>query len=88
MLAVRERALGLEHLEVAASTNNLAVLLKLAGSSDEAEALYLRSIRIKQAALGPNHPQVYPPQIRIHAPKPCWLHLLPPPRKDFDRGHS
>lgn len=55
---MREKALGPEHLEVAASLNNLAVLLKIAGADEEAEALYTRSIKIKEQSLGPNHPQV------------------------------
>ena len=56
---MRERSLGPHHMEVAASLNNLAVLLKTVGANEEAEALYTRSIRIKEAVLGPNHPQVH-----------------------------
>ena len=55
---MRERTLGPEHAEVAGSLNNLAVLLKGMGRYEEAQALYAKSIRIKEKALGPAHPQV------------------------------
>ena len=58
VLEMRERTLGPDHLEVAASLNNIAVLLKMMGRYDEAEQLYKRSISIKEKALGPAHPQV------------------------------
>lgn len=58
VLAMREQELGPEHLEVAASLNNLAVLLKTINCNEEAETLFARSIRIKESNLGPNHPQV------------------------------
>jgi hypothetical protein len=60
VLAMRESSLGPHHLEVAASLNNLAVLLKTVGANEEAEALYTRSIQIKETVLGSNHPQVIP----------------------------
>ena len=63
---MRERTLGPEHAEVAGSLNNLAVLLKGMGRYEEAQALYARSIRIKEKALGTAHPQVG-----------CWLGLHP-----------
>ena len=55
---MRERTLGTDHADVAACLNNLAVLLKVVGKRSEAEALYQRSIAIKERALGPTHPQV------------------------------
>lgn len=57
VLEVRERTVGPGHPEVAACLNNLAVLLKGVGKRAEAEALYRRSIAIKEQALGPTHPQ-------------------------------
>ena len=57
VLEMRERTLGPEHAEVAGSLNNLAVLLKGMGRYEEAQALYAKSIRIKEKALGPAHPQ-------------------------------
>ena len=69
VLAMRERELGPDHLEVAASLNNLAVLLKTTGANEEAETLLQRSICIKEAALGPKHPQVL---LRsLHPVVPC-----------------
>ena len=58
---MREKSLGLEHLEVAASLNNLAVLLKLTGALEEAGTLYKRSIKIKESLLGIHHPQAESP---------------------------
>lgn len=58
VLAMRELELGPDHLEVAASLNNLAVLLKTMNCNEEAESLFARSISIKEHTLGPNHPQV------------------------------
>ena len=58
VLDIREKSLHPNHAEVAASLNNLAVLLKTMGNFDEAEQLYHRSIAIKERALGQNHPQV------------------------------
>ena len=56
---MREKSLGPSNMEVAASLNNLAVLLKTVGANEEAEALYTRSISIKEAVLGSSHPQVH-----------------------------
>ena len=58
MLDIREKELGPDHVDVAASLNNIAVLLKTSGQFEEAEEMYNRSIAIKENALGPNHPQV------------------------------
>lgn len=55
---IREKELGPDHVDVAASLNNIAVLLKTSGQFEEAEEMYNRSIAIKENALGPNHPQV------------------------------
>ena len=58
VLDIREKELGPDHVDVAASLNNIAVLLKTSGQFEEAEEMYNRSIAIKENALGPNHPQV------------------------------
>ncbi len=57
-LAIREKALGPEHPDVATSLNNLAVLYKTQGKYAEAEPLYKRALAIKERALGPEHPDV------------------------------
>ena len=58
VLDIREKELGPDHVDVAASLNNIAVLLKTSGQFEEAEEMYTRSIAIKEKALGPKHPQV------------------------------
>ncbi|HCX90689.1 MAG: hypothetical protein COW04_06485 [Deltaproteobacteria bacterium CG12_big_fil_rev_8_21_14_0_65_43_10] len=55
-LAIREKALGLDHLDVAAALNNLALLYKTMGAYDKAEPLYRQSLAIWEKALGPEHP--------------------------------
>ena len=57
-LAIREKALGPEHPDVAYSLNNLAALYELQGRYAEAEPLYKRSLAIREKALGPDHPDV------------------------------
>ncbi len=57
-LAIREKALGLEHPDVAASLNNLAALYGHQGKYAETEPLYKRALAIREKALGPDHPEV------------------------------
>jgi tetratricopeptide (TPR) repeat protein len=57
-VAIREKALGFEHPDVAASLNNLAELYRVQGSYAEAEPLYTRALAIREKALGPAHPDV------------------------------
>ena len=57
-LAIREKALGPEHPDVAASLNNLAELYKALGDYARAEPLYRRSLAIVEKALGPEQPDV------------------------------
>jgi tetratricopeptide (TPR) repeat protein len=57
-LTIREKALGLEHPEVAASLNNLAELYRTQGQYEKAEPLYQRALAIREKALGPDHPNV------------------------------
>jgi tetratricopeptide (TPR) repeat protein len=58
VLAIREKALGPAHPDVANSLNNLAALYEALGDYAKAEPLFLRSLAIKQKALGPEHPDV------------------------------
>jgi CHAT domain-containing protein/tetratricopeptide (TPR) repeat protein len=58
VLAIREKALGPDHPDVARSLNNLAALYDLQGRYADAEPLYRRSLAIQDKALGPNHPDV------------------------------
>jgi tetratricopeptide (TPR) repeat protein len=57
-LAIREKALGPDHLAVAESLNNLAVLSFNQGRYADAEPLYQRSLAIWEKALGHDHPDV------------------------------
>ena len=57
-LAIREKALGPDHPDVAASLNNLATLYIDQGRYAEAEPLLKRALAIREKALGPDHPDV------------------------------
>jgi CHAT domain-containing protein/Tfp pilus assembly protein PilF len=57
-LAIREKALGPDHPDVAASLNNLALLYGEKREYGRAEPLYLRAFAILEKALGPDHPKV------------------------------
>jgi tetratricopeptide (TPR) repeat protein len=58
VLALREKALGPEHPDVAESLNNLAVLYHAQGQYAKAEPLLERALAIWENALGPEHPDV------------------------------
>jgi tetratricopeptide (TPR) repeat protein len=55
-LAIREKALGPGHPDVANSLNKLAFLFRTQGRYAAAEPLYKRAIAIREKALGPDHP--------------------------------
>ena len=57
-LAIREKSLGPEHLDVATSLNSLALLYADQRKYNAAEPLLKRSIGIRLKALGPEHPYV------------------------------
>jgi tetratricopeptide (TPR) repeat protein len=57
-LAIRERALGSEHLDVAISVNNLAGFYEITGQYLKAEPLYKRAVLIRENVLGPDHPDL------------------------------
>jgi tetratricopeptide (TPR) repeat protein len=57
-LAIREKALGPEHPDVALSLNNLAIVYERQGRYGEAEAAHARALPILEKALGPEHPHV------------------------------
>ena len=54
-LAIRERALGAEHPDIATSLNNLARLLWAQGDLAAARPLYERALAIREKVLGPDH---------------------------------
>jgi tetratricopeptide (TPR) repeat protein len=55
-LRFRKQYLGMEHLDTAASLNNLASLYQLQGRYAEAEPLYERALLIREQQLGAEHP--------------------------------
>ena len=57
-LAAREAALGLEHVDVAESLSNLAILYNQKGDMTKALPLYERALHIWEAQKGPEHPEV------------------------------
>jgi len=57
-LAIREQALGPEHLDVAASRGNLGNVAAAQGKLDEARDSFERALAIREQALGPEHPAV------------------------------
>jgi len=57
-LAIREKALGREHPDVAHSLNRLAKLYQAQGEYAKAEPLYQRALAIREKALDPEHPDM------------------------------
>jgi tetratricopeptide (TPR) repeat protein len=57
-LAIREKALGPEHPDVATSINNLGIVAQLQGEHASARELFARALAIREQALGPEHPDV------------------------------
>ncbi len=57
-LAIREKALGGGHPDVAATLNNLAILYGDQAKYADAEGLYKRALAIREKALGGGHPDV------------------------------
>jgi CHAT domain-containing protein/uncharacterized protein HemY len=54
-LALQEKALGAEGLDVAAVSESLGKLYTAAGNYDEAEPAYRRTLAIREKVLGPEH---------------------------------
>ena len=57
-LAIKEKALGPEHEEVATTLVNMGLLYVRQGRYAEAEPLYRRTLAIREKALGPEHSDV------------------------------
>jgi tetratricopeptide (TPR) repeat protein len=58
VLARKEKTLGPDHLDVAASANDLALLYNCEEKYTEAEPLYKKAIQIREKDLGVQHPDV------------------------------
>ncbi|MDD2814568.1 MAG: tetratricopeptide repeat protein [Thiotrichaceae bacterium] len=57
-VAIREKALGKEHPNVAQSLNSLALLYQVQGNYSQAKPLLERSLAIREKFLGKEHPDV------------------------------
>ena len=57
-LAIREKALGKAHPDVAQSLNDLATLYCKKGDLTRAEPMHRRAMAIREKTFGPNHPDV------------------------------
>jgi serine/threonine-protein kinase len=57
-LALREKALGPDHFEVAQSLNNIGLALEDAGELRRAQAAHERALALWEKTLGPDHPDV------------------------------
>jgi tetratricopeptide (TPR) repeat protein/predicted Ser/Thr protein kinase len=57
-LAIQERVLGPEHLDVATSLSNLSIVLVHQGKYEEALAQVQHALAIEEAALGATHPNL------------------------------
>lgn len=59
-LELREKVLGPQHPDVAASLNNLGSIYSVKGAHNKAEPLYQRALAIVEQSLGPEHPDLAP----------------------------
>jgi len=57
-IKIREKTLGPDHPDVAATLNNLGDLYRAQGKNEEAEPLYKQSLAIYEKVLGPENPEV------------------------------
>ena len=57
-LAIKETVLGPDHVDVALTLNNLAVLYTSLGAYDEAAGCYRRALAIYEETLDPTHPKL------------------------------
>ncbi|MCP4050602.1 MAG: tetratricopeptide repeat protein, partial [bacterium] len=57
-LKINEKALGVDHPDVAISLNNLAELYYNQGRYKEAEPLYRHALKTLKQTLGTDHPEV------------------------------
>ncbi len=56
-LAIREKAMGPEHADVAESTTGLAIVYTEQGHHAKAELLFKRALAIREKVFGPEHPE-------------------------------
>jgi CHAT domain-containing protein/Tfp pilus assembly protein PilF len=96
-VALREKALGKEHPDVATALNALADLYREQGAYVQAEALFLRALAIREKALGKEHPdlattlnnlgELYRAQGAYHRSEPLVLRALAIREKMLGKEH-
>ena len=78
-LAIEEKVYGVDHPEVAITTNNLAQVLKTLGYFDEAEAAHRRALHVFEEQLGPEHGETITTVhnlafvLKVNGGSGCWL---------------
>ena len=97
-LAIREKVLGPNHPDVAATLNGLAELYRALGRYTDAEPLYKRSLAIREKSLGPDRSEVaeslnnlgllYDAQARYADAEPLFKRSLVVKEKVFGPDHS
>ena len=79
MLALTQDAFGEEHVDTAASYNNLAFIINAQGRFAEAESLYQKALEIRARVLGEEHPETAISYSNL-AFNLCLLYTSPSPR--------
>ena len=82
LVQMLERQFGPDSLQFASGLNNLAELYVKSHKPEQAEPLYRRSLMIRQAQLGPDHPDVIKSRARLaelEQSKPAPKPAAPPP---------
>ncbi len=97
-LEIREKTLGGEHPDVAASLNNLANLLQSQARYADAEPLYQRALSVMEKARGEEHPEVafalnnlaalYNLEGRYRDAEPLYRRALEVSLKNFGPDHA
>jgi CHAT domain-containing protein len=88
-LIIREKALGPDHPDVAASLNGLAVLYRSQGRYADAEPLFQRALSIREKALGADHPDVSEPLnnlVYLYNLQARYADALPIVRRTISQG--
>jgi serine/threonine protein kinase len=96
-VALRERALGPDHLHTLTSKNNLALLYHYQAKFDRAEPLYVEVLRRRERQLGAEHPEtlatrhnlasVYRDQRKYGQAEALFLQLLRQQERALGAGH-
>lgn len=86
-LALKEKALGPDHPDVAASLNNLGMMHRHLGDHPRAKATHERALALQDKALGPDHPDVAGSLTNLGMVL-CDLGDYPKALATFERAHG